>query len=481
MQNPEVNERKELIDQILSDKAIRRAVTRKSHYWFFSIFLSHYIQYEIALFQQEMFELTEGAEHRLIVVMAFRGSGKSTILNLSYTLWAILGVLQKKFILIVSKTQSQAKNHLQNIRFELTQNELLKQDLGPFESDDSSWGLSSLVLPKMGARITATSREQSVRGIRFGHLRPDLIICDDLEDSMSVQSKPDRDATYNWLTSEVLATGDTHTNVIVLGNLLHEDSLLMRLRADILSQGGNRIFRAYPFSDDSNQVLWSGKYDTKEKAEVFELSIPDEDLWNLEYLLCYVPEKQWTELHKAVREEDRTGKGPNDANPTHILGKYRISTPYKTFNCFKWLHRDWLKRFDALAKTDPVETISDLRSWVHSYHTKARSPWVFYTSLRNRQVLKSIILAALRSGNEKAQREAVQSVQELVALGYTEFNQLLAQSRSGQIRAEGHVPEESLLQESQSRHESGPMPAVEKPGQQDCSQQLGTDEETCPS
>lgn len=423
MQNLEVNERKELINQILSDKAIRRAVTRKSHYWFFSIFLSHYIEFEIAPFQQEMFELTEQTNHKLIVVMAYRGSGKSTIMNLSYALWAILGVLQKKFVLIVSKTQSQAKNHLQNIRDELMRNELLKQDLGPFESDDTNWGLSSLVLPKMEARITATSREQSVRGIRFGHLRPDLIICDDLEDSTSVKSQADRDTTYNWLTSEVLATGDAHTNVIVLGNLLHEDSLLMRLRADILSQKTN-VFRAYPFSDDKKQILWPGKYDTKERAESFELSIPDEDLWNLEYLLWYVPEKQWLELHKAVREEDETGKAPNDENPTHILEKYRISAPFKTFSFFKLLRRYRLKGLDELSRTHPAEAMSGLLFIVYGYRTK-KSPWIDYTSLRNRQILKTIILGALRSGNEKAKREAVQSIQELVATGCTEFNQLL--------------------------------------------------------
>lgn len=400
MQNHEVNEREDLINKILSDNAVRRAVTRKSHYWFFSIFLGHYIQYEIALFQKEMFELTEGAEHRLIVVMAFRGSGKSTILNLSYTLWAILGVLQKKFVLIVSKTQSQAKNHLQNIRFELMQNDLLKQDLGPFESDDSSWGLSSLVLPKMGARITATSKEQSVRGIRFGHRRPDLIICDDLEDSASVQSKSDRDATYAWFTSEVLAAGDEHTNVIVLGNLLHEDSLLMHLHADALSNKTNLVFRAYPFADDNDQVLWPGKYDTKDKVEVLKSGVLDETLWNLEYLLMYLPEHHMQAFRpvykaycEAYKEWEKTGKWPEDKSkrPPFKLGKYEIGVPSMIFNVY-------------------------------------------------RKVL-----------------------------------------RAPETRVQDRVQEGSLPQESQNRHEPEPMPAVEKPNQQDCSQQLGTDEEIYPS
>lgn len=391
MQNLDSQEdRKNLIKQILSDSRVRRAVTRRSHYWFFSVFLSNYIEFEIAPFQQEMFELTEGPD-KLVVVMAFRGSGKSTIMNLSYALWAILGVPQKKFILIVSKTQSQAKNHLQNIRDELAHNELLKQDLGPFESDDTNWGLSSLVLPKMQARITAASKEQAVRGIRFGPLRPDLIICDDLEDSASVQSNSDRNATYNWLTSEVLAAGDAKTKIIVLGNLLHEDSLLMRLRADALTQKTNLVFRAYPFADDYKQVLWPGKYDTADKIAAFRSSILDEDLWDREFLLKYVPEKQFIEIHKALREWEMTGKKPNDGNPIRMFGKYRISAPLKTFNLFSKLRRE-----------------------------------------------------------------------------------------RPQIHAQDRVQEESPPQENQNHHGSEPIPAIEKPDQQDCSQQLGTDEGTYP-
>lgn len=237
--------------KILSDKSVRREVTRRSHRWFFSVFLSHYIQFKTTLFHKEMFELTESTSYKLIVVMAFRGSGKSTIMNLSYALWAILGVQKKKFVLLVSKTQQQAKNHFHNIRTELENNELLGKDLGPFLADDK-WGMSSLVLTKMNARISATSREQSIRGTRFGHLRPDLIICDDLEDSTSVQTKADRDSMYDWFMSEIMPAGDDNTKIIVLGNLLHGNSLLMRLRDDILIKKQIKgIFKVYPLLDDT--------------------------------------------------------------------------------------------------------------------------------------------------------------------------------------------------------------------------------------
>lgn len=322
MINQKAKSQNALRQKILSDKAVRRAVVRRSHRWFFSIFLSHYVEHETALFHQEMFRITEDKKCRLAVIMAFRGSGKSTIMNLSYSLWAILGVQQKKFILIISKTQNQAKTHFLNIRDELKMNTLLAKDLGPFEADDITWGVTSLVLPKMGARITVASREQAVRGVRFWQHRPDLIICDDLEDSASVQSKTDRDAMYAWFMSEVMPAGGAKTKIIVLGNLLGDDSLLMRLRSDILENRIDGVFKAYPLLDDGNQILWPGKYASMESIDKLKKNMPDEQIWKREYLLEYMPEVSLIRLAKI-----RDGKLKVETQEPHRLGRYLISAP----------------------------------------------------------------------------------------------------------------------------------------------------------
>ena len=420
------NERNDIIKKMLADRKLRRAVTRRSHDWFFSFFLGHYVDSPMALFHKEMFKLAENQKNRLTVVMAFRGSGKSTVMNLSCTLWSILGTPQKKFVLIVSKTQSQAKNHLQNIRDELQRNELLKQDLGPFESDDTNWGMSSLVLPLMGARITAASREQSMRGIRFGQHRPDLIIVDDVEDFASVESKSDREATYQWLMNEVIPVGGNKTKVIVLGNLLHEDSLLMRLWKDILQTRINGVFRSYPFLDDLGQVLWPGKYDTQEKIDALELSTPDEKTWKRDYLLRYIPEHWLSALHnysKACAE----GKDPLVEHPTRMLGKYQISAPLMTFP--EGRERRLLEEYAIEARSNPG-ILGHIRALATPGVTMCKnqvnpdwtSGWV---TLRSKESLKTIIRLGLESSDEEARADAIKSIQELAAVGYSEFNELL--------------------------------------------------------
>ena len=233
-----------IIQRIVDDREVRLAVTYDSHYLFFHIYLNHYVKYATADFQKKIFGITEDSSKNLAVVIAFRGSGKSTVVTFSYPIWAITGKQQKKFVVIISQTQQQTKIHLDNIKRELESNQLLKREVGPFE-EDGQWGSTSLVLPKFNARILAISRGQSIRGMRHGENRPDLIILDDVEDLDSVEKKESRDKTYNWLMGEIIPAGDKNTKVVLIGNLLHEDSLLMRLKKNIEDGKSNGVYRTY--------------------------------------------------------------------------------------------------------------------------------------------------------------------------------------------------------------------------------------------
>jgi len=236
-----------------------------------------------------MFDITEDLSNKLAVVVAFRGSGKSTAMTFSYPIWAITGKPKKKFVVIISQTQQQTKLHLDNIKRELESNHLLKREIGPFE-EDGQWGSASLVLPKFNARILAISRGQSIRGMRHGENRPDLIILDDVEDLDSVEKKESRDKTYNWLMGEIIPAGDKNTRVIAIGNLLHEDSLLMRLRKNIDDGRSKGIYRAYPLINDSGEIAWPGKFRNQFDVEEAKQSIGSNEVsWQREYMLRIIP------------------------------------------------------------------------------------------------------------------------------------------------------------------------------------------------
>ena len=243
--------------KLFADHKVRAEVTSQSHQWFFSTYFSNYLTHATADLHRDLFSITEDETLPLAVIVAFRGSAKSTILTMSYPIWAVVGRQQKKFVLIASQTQYQARVHLTNIKRELESNELLANDMGPFIEQREEWGSTSLYIPKYNARITAISTEQSVRGIRHGAFRPDLIIADDVEDMASVKTREGRNKTFDWYTSEIIPAGDTYTKRIAVGNLLHEDSLLMRLKERIENHEIDGIYREWPIVL-SGTSLWPG-------------------------------------------------------------------------------------------------------------------------------------------------------------------------------------------------------------------------------
>lgn len=273
------------------DRKVRTAITKESFSYFFHFYYAHYVKYATADFQKEIIHLIEMSDRDNLFVVAFRGSGKSTMVTTAYPIWAILGKQQKRFVVIFCQTQAQAKQHMMNLRRELEDNELLKNDLGPFKEDSDEWGSQSLVFKNTDARITVASSEQSIRGIRHHEHRPDLIICDDVEDITSTKTREGRNKTYQWLKGEVIPAGDKNTRLIVVGNLLHEDSLLMRLKEDIVNDKIDGKFLFFPLINDKEECLWPGKYPTQQDINNERRKIGNDISWQREYLLNIVSDE----------------------------------------------------------------------------------------------------------------------------------------------------------------------------------------------
>lgn len=283
------SDRDETLEAIARDRMVRQTLARQSHLMFFHLYFPHYVKYPIADFQKEIFRITEDATNNLACIVAFRGSGKSTLVTFSYAIWSILGAQQKKFVLIICQTRAQARQHMMNLRRELENNRLLRSDLGPFQEDSGGeWAMSSIVFSNTRARIMIASVEQSVRGVRHYEYRPDLIILDDVEDLNSTKTIEGRNGIFDWFTREIVPLGDMGTRIIAVGNLLHEDSLMMRLKSKIDDKELKGVFRWFPLIDEEGKCLWPGKFDTQEKIDELCQSVANELAWQQEYLLKIV-------------------------------------------------------------------------------------------------------------------------------------------------------------------------------------------------
>ena len=77
--------------------------------------------------------------------------------------------------------------------------------------------------------ISAYGAGQGLRGAKNESHRPGLIIVDDIENYEQAISEEQRQKLHTWFSGTLLHAGHPDTNVIVVGTILHHDSLLANL------------------------------------------------------------------------------------------------------------------------------------------------------------------------------------------------------------------------------------------------------------
>ncbi len=276
------------------------------------VHLSHYLTLPPASFHPEMLLLLEDETMRFLSITGFRGSAKSSFGSLALPLWAALEG-KAKFIIPFSDTAAQARLTIANIRHELESNESIRLDYGDMSegiSKQQEWTQNSLLLSN-GTRIMSRSRGQRIRGLRHIQYRPDLVIIDDPEELEKVQKKEYRDKTERWLRSEVIpAIEETRARLILIGNVLHTDALMARLKYDPIF-----THREYPLVDADGVVAWRAKYPTKESLEEQERKV-GRTAWLREYLLKVVPPEgqevkdEWIQYYDELPtiKDEKTGE-----------------------------------------------------------------------------------------------------------------------------------------------------------------------------
>ncbi|MHC5077011.1 MAG: phage terminase large subunit [Planctomycetota bacterium] len=164
-----------------------------------------------------------------IAIAAPRGHAKSTIVSLVYVLWCLLNK-KEKLILIVSNTEDQAIKFLRDIREQIETNPYINEDFPEIcqVKKPKPWSKRQIQLPN-GAMVFAYGINQQIRGIKKNKYRPSLIIADDMESLEQAESEEQREKLREWFNRTLLNAGDSMTNVIVVGTILHQDSLLAEL------------------------------------------------------------------------------------------------------------------------------------------------------------------------------------------------------------------------------------------------------------
>ncbi|SHE66573.1 phage uncharacterized protein (putative large terminase), C-terminal domain-containing protein [Seinonella peptonophila] len=198
-----------------------------------------------------------------------RGHAKSTYLSKGFPIREIL-FRKRKYIITISITPDVASKNLEWIALQLKHNEKLRADFGELLSPkkqenprDSSerfvaWYPISEHNQKLLTLCEAASTGQALRGRNWNGVRPDLIICDDLEDSDNTNTDELRAKLKDWFSKVVVPLGDPagrKTGLIYMGTTVHPDCLLM----DVLHRRGDfdtKVYKAIIKSPEKED-LWA--------------------------------------------------------------------------------------------------------------------------------------------------------------------------------------------------------------------------------
>ena len=232
-----------------------RLATIDSGPMFMKVFLPRYATEAPPPFHSELWGLLlkqppydkewEGKEG--LVVAAPRGTAKSTLVSLAYPLHQ--GCHQKrKFCVVVSNTDAQARSLADALRREFEDNDHINEVFGNlrgdrFDTNPLLWTQEDFTIahtvPKDSTRredVVHTTRYlfrglfAKMRGLRAREARPDLLIVDDLENQEQTATPEQRIKSREFMYGTLLPMLDPKRSTFVaVGTILHHDSVLANL------------------------------------------------------------------------------------------------------------------------------------------------------------------------------------------------------------------------------------------------------------
>ena len=194
-----------------------------------------------------------------LVLAAPRNHSKSTLITFLYVIWSL--VTQRKFFtVVISDIARISVSHTRNIKEEFESNDKLRNDWGivlgrdwdqldnAVRGEKEKWTDEEFVIGfrkwnkqnkcwggelEDRAKILARMANNPLRGLRFGHRRPDLVIADDLENDELVDTPVQRQKLASWWDSAVepMIEPPPVGQIILVGTVLHYGSLLNQMLA----------------------------------------------------------------------------------------------------------------------------------------------------------------------------------------------------------------------------------------------------------
>lgn len=214
---------------------------------------------DIAPIHREFFDLcdhvNEAERDARLAIAAARGHSKSGMFSNAFPLHQIV-YRRRKYILIISETDSLSKKLIGWTNKQLKFNAKLREDFGELldvRNQQNEKDNEEAFITSSNTLVEASSSGKQLRGKRHGAVRPDLVIVDDPSSQNNEGTKEAREKLVHWFNSVVVPIGSKATAIVLVGTMVSATGLLNHVlkRKDFKSS-----FHGAVISEPTNPQLW---------------------------------------------------------------------------------------------------------------------------------------------------------------------------------------------------------------------------------
>ena len=237
---------------------------KKDFAFFVKSYYPHYADAPTPDFHVRLAKRVKGDKKCRVLVRWGRGLAKSVVCDTLIPLWLWING-EKIYMVIVANNKDKADILLGDAQAEFEANPLLIHDFGN-QKLDGSWTDGDFRTKDGRFMAKSLGMGQSPRGLRVGSQRPNLIVCDDLEDKDTSRNPKRQDEVVTWIERDLIPTMDGDTRRYLHPN---NDPWPRSIQNELERNHPNwKVDLVKAYDPVTYVPAWTGKYDDNYYREV---------------------------------------------------------------------------------------------------------------------------------------------------------------------------------------------------------------------
>jgi predicted phage terminase large subunit-like protein len=197
------------VNETREEQRLRIERAKKDPRFLIKTYFKHYCDSETPWFHVALMMLVLRFKLIRALVRWGRGLAKSVVCDVFIPIFLWING-EDVYLVIVGNTLDKAKILLSDVQAEFEANQLLIHDFGE-QKLEGSWTDEEFCTRDNRFLGKALGMGQSPRGLRKGKKRPNIIVCDDLEDKDTSRNPKRQDDVVNWIERDLLPCMDGDT------------------------------------------------------------------------------------------------------------------------------------------------------------------------------------------------------------------------------------------------------------------------------